>query len=454
MGLFSFLTKPIRDMFIVRPPEAMELLVYRYPDHSIPYGAKVTVRSDEQALFFREGHLVGVLNPGTHQLETNHLPFLGDLIVSPLSGDRHVTTELFFVRTSEQLVPLGPLPLGTYKDLGSGHLVSFLASCRVNVRIDDAAQVVTQLGGVRASSGVRIEDVMKDRICSLIAAAVGELTSVVQALDVTSNRYSEQIGQAALRMAEHGFEGTGARPVRFLNLQISLDSQSERALRDFGAAQARLSIEREGAEVASTPGFAAYHAAHGNRAMLEGIGSGVAKGNNGAMFMHLGLGASMLTPSVGLGSGVPSASSSGVRPAARLARAPMETRYELRTPRGIEGPFVERQLVLRARIVNFDPRQTYIRCVGETGWTPLSEHPIGQQVQQQAAALPLASGSPAGATDRFDQAMELAAADGVLAPAELTLLSRIALDAGLAPNPTAAQEYVLIRARALGLSLP
>ncbi len=453
MGILDFLTKPVRDQFIARHPSAMDALVFRHPDQSLPWGAKVTVRADEQALFFREGRLFSALGPGTHTLETRHLPFLGDLLVSPLTGDQHFITELFFVRTSEQALALGPMSVGMHRDLGSGHLVSILARARVNVRVADAARLIVGLGGLREDSGARVEEAIRDRMSSLLSACVGELASSASVVELVSNRFSEEMGQRAMQLAEESLLDTGVRLVRMMALQLSLDAESERTLRDFGAAQARLNIERQGADVATTPGFAAYHAAHGQRALLEGMGTGAAKHGAPAMLMPLAMGGVPGTsvPSFGT-SAIPASPWGGIT--TRLSRPPEEARYELRTSRGIDGPFVERQVALRLRVAGFDAAQTYIRRVGETGWTPLEEHPVARTLIQQSKALPLRAGVGPNKTERFDQALELAAADGVLAAAELTLLARIAHESGLAADLDAARDYVLVRARALGLTLP
>ena len=453
MGIFDFLAKPVRDLFIARPPSAIDALVHRHPDQSLPGGAKVTVRDDEQALFFRNGMLCGVLSAGTHVLQSRHLPFLGDLVVSPLTGDQHYITELFFVRISEQLVSVGPVSVGMHRDQASGHVVQFVVRCRVNLRVVDAAQVVLELGGVRERASAVVESVVQDRIASLIASGVGELAGSVPALDLASNRYSEHLGQQVVAAAEQSLAGTGLRLARLLSLQLSLDGESERALREFGAGQARLHLERQGAEVASAPGFAAYHAAHGQRALLEGIGSGAASGHGPGMLFPFGVGSPL---ALGMPStSFPAGGTSGTMPpkSVRLSRPPEAARFELRTGRGIEGPFIERTLELRVRQAGFDPSSSYVRRVGDAGWTPVSDHAATQALLSRALPSPVRSDAPPAATARFDEALELAAADGVLAPAELTMLARIASQSGLTAEGEAARSYVLARARALGLTI-
>jgi hypothetical protein len=58
----SFIRDETKSLYIARPESAMGDLVYMHPDKSIPRGAKITVRSDECALFFREGKFIARLN--------------------------------------------------------------------------------------------------------------------------------------------------------------------------------------------------------------------------------------------------------------------------------------------------------------------------------------------------------------------------------------------------------
>ena len=82
-----------------------------------------------------------------------------------------------------------------------------------------------------------------------------------------SNAYNEQIGQMIHEKAKDEFANQGLELTRFLGLNLSLDNESESALREFGRQQAKLTIEREGAEMAG--GYANYQLAQGQRAALD-----------------------------------------------------------------------------------------------------------------------------------------------------------------------------------------
>ena len=135
-----------RAQYIARPDGASGELVYLHPDTTIPRGAKLTVRSDESAVFFREGRAVGVLKAGAYVLDTQNVPFLGGLI-NLATGGNHYIAEVFFVRTAETPIVLMPCELGTFIDVNSRNLLKLVLSATVTVSVTDGLALVTQLGG-------------------------------------------------------------------------------------------------------------------------------------------------------------------------------------------------------------------------------------------------------------------------------------------------------------------
>ena len=59
MGIFDFVKKGAQELFIARPDEAKDLIVYKWPDQTIPMKAQLTVAQDECALFYKDGAFVG-----------------------------------------------------------------------------------------------------------------------------------------------------------------------------------------------------------------------------------------------------------------------------------------------------------------------------------------------------------------------------------------------------------
>jgi membrane protease subunit (stomatin/prohibitin family) len=99
MGVFDFVKQGVQEMMIARPDHLKSLIVYKHPDQNVPMYSQVTVDSDECAVFFKDGKVVGVLQAGRHTMQTQNIPFLNNLITS-YTGGNVLIAEIFFVKTS------------------------------------------------------------------------------------------------------------------------------------------------------------------------------------------------------------------------------------------------------------------------------------------------------------------------------------------------------------------
>jgi membrane protease subunit (stomatin/prohibitin family) len=107
MGVFDFVKNGVREMMIARPDNLKSLIVYKHPDQNFPMYSQLTVDSDECAVFFKDGRPIGQLPPGRHTLQTQNIPFLGQ-IVTNFTGGQVFISEIFFVKTS----PVRGIPFG------------------------------------------------------------------------------------------------------------------------------------------------------------------------------------------------------------------------------------------------------------------------------------------------------------------------------------------------------
>lgn len=107
MGVMDFVKNGVREMMIARPDHFKHLIVYKHPDQNFPFWSQLTVDSDECAVFFKDGKVVGVLPPGRHTMSTQNIPFLNNIINKFTGGDVFIS-EIFFVKTS----PVRSIPFG------------------------------------------------------------------------------------------------------------------------------------------------------------------------------------------------------------------------------------------------------------------------------------------------------------------------------------------------------
>ena len=122
MGVFDFVKSGVREMMIARPDHLKQLVVYKHPDQNVPMYSQLTVDSDECAVFFKDGRVVGVLPPGRHTLQTQNIPFLNSIVTS-FTGGQVFISEIFFVKTSPvRSIPFGG-PIGDMIDPLTGEQV-------------------------------------------------------------------------------------------------------------------------------------------------------------------------------------------------------------------------------------------------------------------------------------------------------------------------------------------
>jgi membrane protease subunit (stomatin/prohibitin family) len=467
MGILDFIKKPIKELYIARPPAAAEHLIWMHPDRTVPRGSKLKVRSDEVCVFFRNGRVCGTLEAGDYRLDSGNIPFLGELLIDPLTDGNHYLAELFFVRKAEYLQKSGARNLGTHHDLMSGHMVTLIYNIHFGVKVTDPVALITTLGGMEASSAEKVGSFLNGRIQSHLRAAIGNLMSQVPALRVVSNQFNEEIGQEVHKLCEEQFKTQGLKLTRFVTMTLALDEESEDALREFGSARADLAIQREGSQIANNPGFSNFHIAQGQRTALEGLGTGMATGGNSSPILGVGIGLGMggggpmtggggggqpSTPLLPTGSGT--ASTTPIHTDAR--RAPSTMRWYLRTSRGTEGPYTIRQLVLRSLAEDETVETAVIRGEDDPDWFSAGdEESVRKEFERRQKNRSKSQSKDRSEDEKkgvapFETLFSVAVEDQILTREEINLLAPLAVAAGMAQDIAGAQRIVIQRAKAYG----
>ena len=101
MGILDFLTGEFIDV-IHWVDDTRDTMVWRFQreGHEIKYGAKLTVREGQAAVFVHEGQLADVFTPGLYMLETNNMPILTTLQHWDHGFKSPFKSEVYFVNTA------------------------------------------------------------------------------------------------------------------------------------------------------------------------------------------------------------------------------------------------------------------------------------------------------------------------------------------------------------------
>lgn len=101
MGIFDFLTGEFIDV-IHWTDDTRDTMVWRFEreGHEIKYGAKLTVREGQAAVFVHEGQLADVFTPGLYMLETNNMPIMTTLQHWDHGFESPFKSEIYYVNTT------------------------------------------------------------------------------------------------------------------------------------------------------------------------------------------------------------------------------------------------------------------------------------------------------------------------------------------------------------------
>ncbi len=101
MGIFDFLSGEFIDV-IHWTDDTRDTLVWRFEreGHEIKYGAKLTVREGQAAVFVHEGQLADVFTPGLYMLETNNMPVMTTLQHWDHGFKSPFKSEIYYVNTT------------------------------------------------------------------------------------------------------------------------------------------------------------------------------------------------------------------------------------------------------------------------------------------------------------------------------------------------------------------
>ena len=260
-------------------------LVYRFErlNNEIKYGAKLTVREGQMAVFINEGQLADVYKPGMYTLTTQNMPILATLKGWKYGFESPFKAEVYFVSarkfTDMKWGTPGP---ATMRDKEFG-IVRATAFGIYTIRIKDPGIFIRDISGtegrfttdaiqenLRGKIGLRIKEVMPELGISII--------DMEGKVSLIGNMLKERIGP--------DFEAMGLELCEVQVQDIGLPEEVEKAIDKRGAIaaignlQAFTQYETANAihDAATTPNSAAGAG--------MGLGAGFAMGGN--MFGQMG----------------------------------------------------------------------------------------------------------------------------------------------------------------------
>lgn len=344
MSLFNFLAGEFIDV-IEWTDDSRDTMVWRFErqGHAIKYGAKLTVREGQAAVFVHEGQIADTFGPGLYMLETNNMPILTTLQHWDHGFRSPFKSEIYFVNTTR----FNDLKWGTRnpviaRDPEFGP-VRIRAFGTYSMRVTDPAKFIAEIVGTdgeftRDEISFQLRNVMVQEFSRVIAS------SGIPVLDMAAN--TDQLGKVVAKAIAPTVGNYGLTIPEFYIENISLPDEVEKML------DKRTSI----GIVGDLDRFGQYARAE---AMLNASNN---QGGAGAA-MGAGMGAAM-----GMGMAAAQAGPWGTAPAAvppPLPRA--EAVWHVARDGQADGPFSRASLGRQARDGAFT-RETLVWAPGQDGW--------------------------------------------------------------------------------------
>ncbi len=269
MGVMDWLKRGVGEMMIARPDDAKSQIVWKHPDPTIPMKSQLTVQADEQAVFFRDGKVVGTLPPGRHTLDSMNLPFLSNLVDS-FTGGNVFRAEVFFVTTREFTGVKFGGRIGHVEDPKSGVPVETMVHGEFSYRVTQAEQLITGLVGMGRAEPMQVSSWMKEQVLKVVRDRIAELCvkNKWPLLDVTSGAYTEEVEKSVLEALDQHVASYGLDIVRLGNFVVAIDEDDAANLKR---------LYTDAAYLKTVGGVDNYQRFAAGKAMI-GAGEGMAKG--------------------------------------------------------------------------------------------------------------------------------------------------------------------------------
>jgi membrane protease subunit (stomatin/prohibitin family) len=228
MALFDFLSGEFIDV-IEWTDDTRDTMVWRFErrGNAIKYGAKLTVREGQSAVFVHEGQLADVFTPGLYMLETNNMPILTTLQHWDHGFKSPFVSEIYFVNTTR----FTDLKWGTKnpiimrdKEFGPVRVRAFGTYA---IRVSDPAKFMVEIVG---TDGEFTMDEISFQIRNIIVQEFSRVIaqSGIPVLDMAAN--TADLGKLVAKQISGTLESYGLTMPELYIENISLPDDVEKAL--------------------------------------------------------------------------------------------------------------------------------------------------------------------------------------------------------------------------------
>lgn len=198
-----------------------DTLIWKFPDKdsAIKYGAQLTVRESQAAIFLNEGQIADVYGPGRHILKTENMPVLTKLKSWKHGFNSPFKADVYFVSTRQLTNFKWGTPNPIFVNDPEAGRVEVRAFGTYFMRVADPKVFFREYAGTSSILKVdELEDVFRGLVVPKFAEALSE--SGATAFDIYS-QYSE-LGEAIRPLIQEDLKEFGLELTKFQITSVSL----------------------------------------------------------------------------------------------------------------------------------------------------------------------------------------------------------------------------------------
>ena len=342
--VFGFLKGEFIDV-ISWLDDTRDTMVWRFErrDNAIKYGAKLTVREGQSAVFVNEGMIADVFGPGLYELQTNNMPIMTTLQHWDHGFSSPFKCEVYFVNTTR----FNDQKWGTknpimFRDAEFGP-VRIRAFGTYSMRVSDPGKFLKEIVG---TDGEFTSNEISEQIRNVIVQQLGQVlaSANVAVLDMAANTLA--LGKLITDQIGPKIDDYGLSLPEFYIENVSLPQEVEKVL------DKRTSM----GIVGDLNKYTQFNAAEG----LSQPGSAIGATMGAAMGAGMGMAMGQQGPW-------------GAAPAAAAPAAPPPPpaagkAWHVAVNGATQGPFNEAQLAGMASAGQLDA-EAQVWTAGQSGWT-------------------------------------------------------------------------------------
>ena len=365
--IFNFITGEFIDV-ISWVDDTRDTMVWRFErhGHAIKYGAKLTVREGQAAVFIHEGQLADVFTPGLYMLETNNMPILTTLQHWDHGFQSPFKSEVYFVSTTrfndQKWGTKNPIML---RDPEFGPL-RLRAFGTYSMRVSDPAKFMKEIVG---TDGEFTADEISFQIRNVILQEVSRVlaSANIPVLDMAAN--TKDLGALVTTAIAPQIAEYGLMLPEFYIENISLPEEVEKVL------DKRTSTGIAG----DLTKYTQFNAAEALGNPTSAAGSAMSTGLGAAIGMGM---AQQAGPW-----GAPHAAAPPAAPPSAPPAVPADPAWHIAENGAATGPFTGSALAAMAAAGTLT-RTSMVWTPGQDGWKPASDTALSGLFAQVPPPLP------------------------------------------------------------------